>query len=239
MRRFFIKLAIFFWAVLPAQAEDFASRDIIGFSPDGRYFAFEEYGIQDGSGFPYANIYLIDVYEDKWVRGSPFRVRVENEDVSLIDVRNQVKENALDLLEGHNIAVSGEVLVTRRFTDLIEDNSKIRFYPRHVQPPIDKVYEAFIESFKVRDRQMCYDTGIEVGYVLTMNREGGIPILLHEDSGSIPESRSCAQDYRIHDIVTYHPWDGTPVIVFIVQVLRTGFEGPDGRFLAVTSILPE
>ncbi|MBN9059609.1 MAG: DUF2259 domain-containing protein, partial [Rhizobiales bacterium] len=43
-----------------AMAGDFAERSILGFSPDGGRFAFEEFGIQDGSGFPYSNIFVLD-----------------------------------------------------------------------------------------------------------------------------------------------------------------------------------
>ena len=42
---------------LPALAGDAALADFIGFSEDGQTFAFEEYGIQDGSGFAYSTIY--------------------------------------------------------------------------------------------------------------------------------------------------------------------------------------
>ena len=59
-----------------ALAADAADRAIIGFSGDGRFFAFEEFGIQDGSGFPYANIYVIDLEKDRWVEGSPEHIEV-------------------------------------------------------------------------------------------------------------------------------------------------------------------
>jgi predicted secreted protein len=62
-----------------ARAGDAATRDIIGFSPDGRYFAFEQHGIQDGSGFPYAEIFVIDAAEDRWVPGTPIRKRADDE----------------------------------------------------------------------------------------------------------------------------------------------------------------
>ena len=37
--------------VTPALAGDRALIDVIGYSQDTDYFAFEEFGIQDGSGF--------------------------------------------------------------------------------------------------------------------------------------------------------------------------------------------
>lgn len=51
----------------PAFAVDYARVDVMGFSANGSRFAFEEYGIQDGSGFPYSNIYLFDVDRDAWL----------------------------------------------------------------------------------------------------------------------------------------------------------------------------
>ena len=57
-----------------ASAGDYADRTILGFSPDGGVFAFEEFGVGDGSGFPYATVYLIDTERDEWVPGTPVRV---------------------------------------------------------------------------------------------------------------------------------------------------------------------
>ncbi|HMV41199.1 MAG TPA: DUF2259 domain-containing protein [Leptospiraceae bacterium] len=42
-------------------ASDSATPHVFGFSKDGSLFAFSESGVQDGSGFPYANGYFIDV----------------------------------------------------------------------------------------------------------------------------------------------------------------------------------
>ena len=40
-------------------AGDVSALQILGFTPDGGVFAFEDYGIQDGSGFPYASRFYI------------------------------------------------------------------------------------------------------------------------------------------------------------------------------------
>ena len=57
------------WRPLRRLAGDRALIDLIGYSEDGRIFAFEEFGIQDGSGFPYSNIYVVDLPADKWAYG--------------------------------------------------------------------------------------------------------------------------------------------------------------------------
>ena len=76
----------------PAKAGDVAQLEILGFSRDGKVFAFEEYGVQDGSGFPYANRYYIDTATDAFVRGSPVRVRLDDESASLDAARRQARE---------------------------------------------------------------------------------------------------------------------------------------------------
>src|SRR5690606_10447936 len=77
-----------------AQAGDRALFDALGYSPDGRYFAFEEYGVQDGSGFPYSNIYVIDLVDDVWVGGSPFRVRIDADGAPQQAARQDAREAA-------------------------------------------------------------------------------------------------------------------------------------------------
>ena len=64
-----------------ARAGDAAEFRAHGFSSDaqGRYFAFEEFGVQDGSGFPYSNIYNVDLEKDAWVDESPVRVTIKEE----------------------------------------------------------------------------------------------------------------------------------------------------------------
>ena len=60
---------------------------------------------------------------------------------------------------------------------------------------------------------------------------------IHEDT-SIPSSRGCPLDYHFADIVTFYPGDDRELIVAVLILLeKRGFEGPDGRYLAVTTRL--
>ena len=92
----------------PAFAGDAAQFQPLGFSEDGRYFAFEEYGIQDGSGFPYANITILDTAADKWAAGSPFRIRLEDDTAALTDARDAARTQAEPHLEA--LALTAPVL---------------------------------------------------------------------------------------------------------------------------------
>ena len=62
-----------------AYAGTLAELGSTGFSDDGAYFAFEQYGIQDGSGFAYASFTIVDVKTDSWVPGTPVKVRLDDE----------------------------------------------------------------------------------------------------------------------------------------------------------------
>src|SRR5690554_5413879 len=103
--------------LLPAAAiaGDRALAEFIGYSTDGRYFAFEKYGIQDGSGFPYSNIYFIDLPADAWLSGTPVRVRIDSEEARLADARAQARGQAAARLDdlgidspAHLIALNGD-----------------------------------------------------------------------------------------------------------------------------------
>ncbi|MBT8388291.1 MAG: DUF2259 domain-containing protein, partial [Altererythrobacter sp.] len=72
----------------PLYAGDFASLNVLGFSADGGIFVFEEFGVQDGSGFPYANRFYIDTSTDQFISGTPIRVRIDDETADLTQARS-------------------------------------------------------------------------------------------------------------------------------------------------------
>ncbi|BAB51764.1 DUF2259 domain-containing protein [Mesorhizobium japonicum] len=57
----------------PALAGDAAARRIIGFSPDGRYFAFEQYGEFD-AGASTSETDIIDTRTDEFVGSKPILI---------------------------------------------------------------------------------------------------------------------------------------------------------------------
>lgn len=52
---------------LNTRAGNISDLEQIGVSEDGKYFAFMSSGIQDGSGFPYVSISILDTAKDKYV----------------------------------------------------------------------------------------------------------------------------------------------------------------------------
>jgi len=230
-------LLLFLLLSAPAQAGDFATRDIIGFSPDGGAFAFEEYGVQDGSGFAYSNIYVIDTMADEWLPGTPFRVSIEDETAELSAARAESDAAARGLILQLDIAKRGEHVASNPVTELSADPFRVVFNPRSVVPPIDAPVTLTLEQYPLPGPDDCAGLGQTSGFALTLE-SGGRERVLHRDT-RLPQSRVCPTSYRIGDVVIYFPDAGQPVIAVLVLMETVGFEGPDGRWLAVTGHLPD
>src|SRR5215207_8757888 len=90
-----IRLLLLVWCALcltPVKifAGDYANIHFIGFSRDGKYLAFEQYGTADGSGFPYADLYLLDVEKNVFA-AKPFEVYLEKERATEQDAVKRVE----------------------------------------------------------------------------------------------------------------------------------------------------
>lgn len=221
-------------ASLPAHAGDRALIEYIGFSADSRYFAFEEFGIQDGSGFAYANIYVIDLTTDSWVLGTPIRIQADNETRSLAEVRAEAAESARNHIEGFGITVPVEIaaLIGDGVPDT--DGRSLSFgMPTYLPGQVSGRYTLRLSSFVARAASPCaeYFGSEPLGLALNL-ADSGTDRLVYRDT-NLPRSRGCPTDYRLHSVVA--PFMGTTLsnAVAIISVYPGGFEGPDRRFLAV------
>lgn len=70
----------FLTMICTAYAGDKAEFITVGWSYDYAYYAFAQYGEQDGSGFPYAELYIVDVEKNMFVSGGVIKETWEDED---------------------------------------------------------------------------------------------------------------------------------------------------------------
>lgn len=220
---------------LAAHAGDTAELNILGFTADGSVFAFEEYGIQDGSGFPYANRFYIDTATDSFVQGSPVRVRIDDENATLARARQQARSGGEAIVSDDELAANrGTLAGFNPVTELSADPQRIAVNPRTVVPPVDEPVEFRIEDIYIGEVGRCDGLGEIKGYRLTRIgvQPGQAAEMLHEDS-SIPSSRGCPLGYRIGAVQTFFPDGGDPVFAVLIAVRSFGFEGPDHRWIAV------
>lgn len=234
MRALPIMLAACLAALSPARAGDVATWEVLGFSADGGMFAFEEYGVQDGSGFPYANRFYIDTAGDTFLPGTPVRVLLEDEAATVDAARAAAAERgALVAGDAELGANPGFAAGRNQVTEFSADPFVMRVGPRPVFPAIDDDLEFRLSLVDAKGPAMCDGLAEVKGFRLERLREGGLADIVHEDA-SVPSSRGCPQSYSIAGVQTFFPEAGDPVYAVIVAIRRLGFEGPDFRFLAVT-----
>jgi predicted secreted protein len=218
----------------PALAGDRALIDYVGFSADFRYFAFEEFGIQDGSGFAYSNLYVVDLETDSWVIGTPVRVRAESEETSLLDIRAEAAQQAADHVDEFNLTVPVEIAAMIGDGVPDTDASTLAFgAPGYMPGAVSGNYQLKLTTYETTAVSPCEDWfGTRpMGYALSITDQGS-ERLIHRDAG-LPRSRGCPLDYRLHSVLM--PFEGATLsnAVAIISVYPGGFEGPDRRFLAV------
>ncbi|EUB95672.1 Protein of unknown function DUF2259, secreted [Rhizobium sp. CF080] len=217
-------------------AADIASVRSIGFSADGAVFAFEEYGIQDGSGFPYANIYALDLNKDTYLPGTPFRVRLEEDGATIAKARWQVHNDADVLVEAHELPNHpGELVAFNPITEIGNDPHQLRYRSVPAVPPVGEANTLVLDEVPQPLDPQC-EGMVEktVSFRLRFTERNGKPVndVVHEDQ-RIPASRGCVTGYRLAGVVTGSSLEGAPVEVALVMVLSAGFEGQNGRWIAV------
>ncbi len=223
-----------------ARAGDTAEVHILGFSKTGGFFAFEQYGIQDGSGFPYSDIFVVDVIGDTWVTPSPFRRRDEIDDgrapeALLTETRARNREMAQPLLVDTAIAGKGKTVGFSPRTELQSDPHHMRVAPREHPDLAGNPVTLTLSEYALPSTE-CAGFGANTkGFRLTMTHNG-VTRTLNNDT-SVPGSRNCPLGYRIERFVTHFPKEAPPVFAVLIQMDSLGFEGPDRRYLAITGRL--
>ena len=219
-----------------ASAGDTALMMPIGYSENLSYFAFEEFGIQDGSGFAYASIYMIDLSEDRWVVGTPVRVIAEAEQETLASVRERVREDAMPRLANLKIDVPAHLLAANGDGALDVDARTLSFgVPTPGAPmALDGRHKLQLDEFPAESSAPCTDWFDEKAVGFTLKLTDDAPTRdIHRD-GVLPRSRGCPVSYSIHSV--YIPFGARDIAsaVALISIRAHGFEGLDRRFMAVT-----
>lgn len=225
-----------------AFAGDFAEVEIHGFSEDGSRFVFEQYGIQDGSGFPYSELFAIDVVRDSWITPSPIKFleqdvdNVSDYDALLAETRHVTLQAASDagLLDG--ITQRGNVVGMNPVTELSANPHRMIVSPRLIVPPVHDPMEFVLEELPIASDTCAAFEPDTKGFRLTMNYHGKTRVLNADKT--LPKSRGCPLRYSIERVITHYPNPGnvpqTASFAVLILMQSFGFEGPDGRYLAIT-----
>jgi predicted secreted protein len=220
--------------VAPVLAGDRAQIDLIGYSPGGSYFAFEEFGIQDGSGFAYSSIYVVDLTEDSWVVGTPIRVQAAEETIPLTEIRAEAHAKAANDIATLGIDVPGQFVAMIGDGVPEDDGQTLSFgRPGFGAGEVIGTHRLELRDYGTQSATPCMEWfgSAPRGYQLSIVDDQG-ERLVHKDT-SLPRSRGCPVDYRLFGVVVPFEIDPTGHAVAIISVYTYGFEGPDRRFIVV------
>jgi predicted secreted protein len=106
--------------------------NFVGFSNDGKYLAFEEYGGQDPSDSLLSNLYFIDVSLNKYARKPSFLEETDYENVTLESVRQRARKNNETTLNQLKI-VDGNKGEKIFFSSVADSVDKVEFTRKSVK----------------------------------------------------------------------------------------------------------
>ncbi|RKE84528.1 DUF2259 domain-containing protein [Rhizobium sp. AG855] len=228
-------IAILLLTALAANAGDVAEMRPLGFSPDGKYFAFEQFGEQDGSGFPYAEIQVIDTETDSYVEGTPIKVLIRREEASIGEARRESLNQAKALLDARKIGDDpGHLVAFAPIGELTEKLHDLRYQAFPSFYVSDGIYRLSLQEFDAEGEELCRSMNTPVrGFALSV-ADDAKPETKREvyRDRNVPKSRHCPSAYAIGGVVTAGLGSTAPHMV-MVQVASLGFEGSDLRWLAV------
>jgi predicted secreted protein len=249
-----LALALAALAAAPAaRAGNGAAVNVLGFSADGRYFAFEQYGKQDGSGTLFSSIIAIEIAGDRPVKGTPVSAIMDPDNPSLgneprekqlADIRAKAAADAAALLQQLGISGAGQMVASVR-----DSRSRHLLQPEEIKNATKAVVGAVAlpaDRFGPDTRLVLREFDIALprcnglvsgehptGFGLTVERKGRPTIHLRRDQ-TIPTSRGCPEQYGIAEAHALPLADGATALAVVIQYFFPAFEGPDRRFLVVT-----
>jgi predicted secreted protein len=249
-----ILLALALVAAAPqTRAGDGSAINVLGFSADGRYFAYEQYGEQDGSGSFYSTITAVEIAGDRVVKGMPVAAIMDPDNPALgkeppekqlADIRAKAAADAAGILLQLGIAAPGHMVASVR-----DSRSRSILQPEQVKTAMKAATQTVTlpaDRFGPDTRLVLRTFDIALprcqdlvsgehpnGFGLTLERRSRPTIHLSRDQ-TIPVSRGCPETYGIAEAHAFPLPDGSTALAVFIHYFYTSFEGPDRRFIVVT-----
>ncbi len=252
-------LVVLAGAAAPAQAYEALALKVLGFSPDGRYFGFIQYGGQGDGSQRLAESYVLDVATSRVVPGAPARIDTLEDESLLPQAQDDdtllalARTRSQSMVERYKITESGTVVTRVKTADPEHTHAgsggptggAMSMAVRHRRLGKFKLALA-IENMpwpaasKVANGAGALPCTEEAGatgaaFRLTLT-QGRRRIVLNDDT-TVPAERFCVSGYGIAEVLAFDRPDGKVSLAVILDMQTRGFEGDDRKFLAVTAIL--
>jgi len=247
MRNQLLALPVLAALASPAAAGDAAALRVIGFSPDGAVFAFEQYTMIYEEEAAFSEYVFIDTRTDRYLPDMPIKVLLRDDDGNdEIKAREQAAAKAAPLIAQHKVAQPG----TRHEGKASMALDEIGIYQMSAGPLAKVQAFALPDGRKARltvsqralgkaDCDGAGGRGVKgkvavAGIKLTLTLDGK-PTILQEDR-KLPEARRCVSGYGIAETYLHAAPDGAVTIAAIIETVDNHdyHAGPNRRFMAVT-----
>ncbi len=224
-------------------AGDIASVRMIGFSVDGTYAAFEQYGVRDGSGASFSEIYFLNTVKNTYA-AKPISAVIESETtVELPAARKKAMKKAAATLA--KLHISSEIqaveLVSRSLYDVGARDAKIQFSTNPFFPG-DENSLGSVDLVETEVDAKCMEEnapncGAKLKITLNVKDGEGKGSAVLQDDVTLPAARVYARNYTVDKVLMMQPDQSSGLAAKYVVLVRyetAGFEGPDTRYVAVT-----
>lgn len=203
----------------------------LGFSPSGYTYAFAESAVQDGSGFPVANVYIVNVAKNKVVASEKAMIEDDSNSSEAADALSLAVEKSKTVLAkvairpGHNL---GQEITLNKQSDKralfsADNNSfELNLTERDANNNKDESYCHYTDS-----------TSKMITLTLNQTDKGQEKTITLQEDKKQPKSRFCSSNYTIARAIHL----GKSLVV-VLSYDTPGFEGPDTNYIVITGKLP-
>ncbi|MBX4996560.1 DUF2259 domain-containing protein [Rhizobium lentis] len=214
-------------------AGDIASIQPIGFSADGKVFAFQEFGIKESDKAPYSETYFIDTDSGQYLEGTPFRTELTDKDANLSKARRQNLTAARSQMDKYDLLTNpGLIAAFNPPTELGSPTKTLRYTTLAADGPPKAPYTLSLGELPVPTPKECAAVDKRViGFSLqVIEKEGAPNRQAARQATAVPAERTCSVEYRIGGAVVYQPEAGNQVHIALVLAFDAE---RNGRWIAV------
>ena len=207
----------------------------IGYSEQGRYFAYEEYGFSETDRAAYSKIYIIDLVQISQVVGTPILYQGRNSSQTLVDVRKEAQNFAQAFLSNLQFDTQAITIALNGDGQLGVDRRALSFgVPIYGDSRRTAgQYNITLDSFETSAASECskFTDKPPLGFNLIVENFGASREV-YTDS-ILARSRECPIHYELHSVVL--PFGATDISksVGIVSVVTQGPEGQNRHYIAI------
>ena len=211
----------------------------IGYSSQGRYFAYEEFGqdIQTGTGF--SNIHIVDLIQISQVVGTPITYQASLNEQSLADIRRRSLADAQLFLNSVNVTTPAQTIVMIGDGQLDTERNRLEFgIPVLTDAELSSRsassrYLLRLKTFETPSTLQCSDfmQTPPLGFSLEVANYGS-GVEVYKDT-VLARSRECPFNYELYSVTIPFGAPGVTDSVGLISVDTHGEGGVKRHFLAI------